>query len=151
MEREQWGEAEQELLAALDAVPTYAEATLALVALMRQIGRAEDALPFLVDLMHRDPYHFDALIALGETLLDLGRKQDAVTAFTRVLRFDPSHVGALYHEGAMLAELHRYREAVERWQRVITLAPTGEFARRARRQIKSAGELQRIFGARVAS
>jgi cytochrome c-type biogenesis protein CcmH/NrfG len=105
----------------------------------------------LVDLLQRDPYHFEALIALGEVLLDLDRKADAVTAFSRVLRFDPKHVGALFHEGAILAEQHRYREAIDRWQQVIELAPTSDYARRARREIRTAGDLQRIFGAKKAS
>jgi tetratricopeptide (TPR) repeat protein len=151
MERSEWREAEQELLAALDAVPTYAEATLTLATLRRDHGRADDALPLLIELLQGDPYHFDALIALGETLLALGRKPDAVVAFARVLRFDPYHVGALYHEGALLAEQHRFREAIDRWREVIELTPTSDYARRARREIRTAGDLQRIFGARIAS
>ncbi len=151
IEKRQYRDAEDELLAALDAVPTYAEATLELATLRRMIGHADTALPLLIDLLQRDPYHFDALIALGETLLVLGRKQDAVTAFTRVLRFDPNHVGALYHEGVLLAERRRYREAVDRWQRVLTLEPGGDFARRARREIRSATDLQRIFADRQAT
>jgi len=151
MERKAFRDAEQELVAALDAVPTYGEATLTLARLRRELGRANDALPLLVELLQRDPYHFDALIALGETLLDIGRKQDAVTAFARVLRFDPNHVGALYHEGASFAEQHRYREATDRWNRVIEIEPSGEFGKRARREIRTAGDLQRIFGAQAAS
>src|SRR6185503_6793278 len=42
-------EAEHELTAALDTVPTYAEATLALAGLRRQVGRAADALPLLIE------------------------------------------------------------------------------------------------------
>jgi tetratricopeptide (TPR) repeat protein len=144
-------EAEQELVAALDAVPTYAEATLELAALRRQAGRADDALPLLIDLLQRDPYHFDALIALGETLLSIGRKRDAITAFTRVLRFDPMHVGALYHEGALLVEQKRYREAITRWERVIAHAPASEYAKRAKREMRTAADLARIFGDRTTS
>jgi tetratricopeptide (TPR) repeat protein len=151
IERKEYREAETELLAALDSVPTYGDATLALGTLRCKQGRAAEALPVLIDLLRRDPYHFDALIALGETLLQLGRKQDAVTAFARVLRFDPKHVGALFHQGALLAEQHRYRDAIERWRQVIELAPSGEYARRARREIRTAGDLQRIFATRVAS
>ena len=66
-----------------------------------------------------------------------------MVAFTRVLRFDPNHVGALYYEGAVLAEQERYREAVDRFQQVIDMAPSSEFARRARREIKSATDLGR--------
>ena len=151
VERKELREAEQQLIAALDAVPTYGEATLTLATLRRDMGRPDEALPLLIDLLQGDPYHFDALISLGETLLALERKQDALFAFARVLRFDPYHVGALFHEGALLAEQHRYREAIERWREVIELQPTRDWARRARREIRTAGDLQKIFGARAAS
>jgi tetratricopeptide (TPR) repeat protein len=140
-------EAEQELVAALDAVPTYAEAALELATLRRRLSRPSEALTLLIDLLHRDPYHFDALIALGETLLALGRKRDAVHAFSRVLRFDPSHVGALFHEGTILFEQRRYRDAIDRWERVIDLGSSTEYARRARREIRTASDLLRILGA----
>ncbi|MDB4907507.1 MAG: hypothetical protein JWO05_2291 [Gemmatimonadetes bacterium] len=148
LDKQQPREAEVELLAALDAVPTYAEATLALARLRREHGRAEEALPLLIELLQRDPYHFDALIALGETLLALGRRQDAITAFTRVLRFDPEHVGALFHEGLLLSEQHRFAEATARWQKVIDLASSGDYARRARREMRTATDLQKVFGVR---
>jgi tetratricopeptide (TPR) repeat protein len=143
-------EAEVELVAALDAVPTYAEATLELATLRRRLGRSNDALALLVELLQRDPYHLDALLALGETLLTMNRKRDAVQAFARVLRFDPVNVGALFHEGAIMAEQRRYRDAVDRWQRVIDHGGSTEYARRARREIRTATDLQRILGARTA-
>jgi tetratricopeptide (TPR) repeat protein len=142
-------DAELELVAALDAVPTYAEATLELALLRRRSGRPADSLTLLVELLQRDPYHLDALLALGETLLDSGRKRDAVLAFSRVLRFDPANVGALFHEGAILSEQRRYRDAIDRWQRVIDLGGSTEYARRARREIRTATDLQRILGART--
>jgi cytochrome c-type biogenesis protein CcmH/NrfG len=74
-----------------------------------------------------------------------------VHAFARVLRFDPSHVGALFHEGGILGEQRRYRDAVQRWEKVIELAPTSDYARRARREIRTANDLQRVFGSRGAA
>jgi tetratricopeptide (TPR) repeat protein len=145
LERGQRREAEQELIAALDAVPTYTEATLALAAIQRESDRPAEALALLIDLLERDPYNLDALLSLGESLLALGRKQDAVQAFRRILRFDPDHVGALYHEGVLLNEQKRFRDAIERWRRVIDREPAGEFARRARRATRTATDLQSIF------
>ncbi|HEU4993987.1 MAG TPA: tetratricopeptide repeat protein [Gemmatimonadaceae bacterium] len=145
MDRQAWRDAEDELTAALDAVPTYGEATLTLAGLRLRLARPGQAMPLLIELLQRDPYHFDALIKLGETLLALGRKEDAVAAFRRVLRFDPRHVGALYHEGALMAEQHRYRDAIDRWRQVIEIAPSDDFARRARREIRTAADLERIF------
>ncbi len=141
-------EAEQELLSALDAVPTYSEATMELAALRRDAGRLAEARGLLIDLLRRDPYHFDALLALGEALGAAGMHHDAATAFSRILRFDPTHVGGLFHEGLLLKGQRRYREAIERWRRVLDLEPAGEFARRARREARSAADLAHIFGAR---
>jgi tetratricopeptide (TPR) repeat protein len=141
-------EAEYELVAALDAVPTYAQATLELAALRRLGGRPADALTLLIELVQRDPYHFDALLALGETLSALGQKRDAVHAFARVLRFDPHHAGALFHEGLLLAEQRRYNDAVARWEKVIEVGGSTEYGRRARREIRTVTDLQRILSAR---
>jgi tetratricopeptide (TPR) repeat protein len=143
--RGQLREAEQELEAALDAVPTYAEATLELASLRRASGHPENALEQLIALLERDPYHLDALLALGETLMALGKRRDASHALRRILRFDPSHVGALYYEGVLLNEQKRFRDAILRWRRVIELEPAGEFARRARRDARTAADLQAIF------
>jgi tetratricopeptide (TPR) repeat protein len=141
-------DAERELAAALDSVPTYTEAALALASLTRRLQRHDDSLGLLVDLLQRDPYNLDALTSLGETLFESGRRGDAAVAFARVLRFDPEHVGALYFEGVLAADQHRYREAIDRWRRVVELEPASEHARRARRDTRTAADLQRIFAAR---
>jgi len=72
-----------------------------------------------------------------------------VMAFARVLRFDPDHAGALFHQGTIYAEQRRYAQAMEKWQRVIELGGTTEYARRARREIRSASDLQSILGERA--
>ena len=148
MQRQLWTEAEHELVTALDTVPTYAEATLELATLRRLTGRPREAVSMLVDLLQRDPYSFDGLIALGETLLELGRKADAGTAFHRVLAFDPDHVGAMFYEGVLLADQKRYQEAIAQWARVVDLEPAGEYARRARRESRTAADLLKVFGGR---
>ncbi len=141
-------EAERELAGALDSVPTYTEAALALAGLRRRLNRHADSLGLLVELLQRDPYNLDALVSLGETLFGCGQRADAAVAFGRVLRFDPEHVGALYFEGVLAADQHRYREAIDRWRRVVDLEPASEYARRARRDSRTAADLQRIFAAR---
>jgi tetratricopeptide (TPR) repeat protein len=141
-------DAERELTAALDSVPTYTEAALSLAALRRRLQRHPESLALLVDLLQRDPYNLDALTSLGETLFEGSHRRDAAVAFARVLRFDPEHVGALYFVGVLAAEQHRYREAIDCWRRVIELEPASEFARRARRDTRTAADLQRIFAAR---
>jgi cytochrome c-type biogenesis protein CcmH/NrfG len=49
----------------------------------------------------------------------------------------------------LLSEQRRYREAIERWQKLLDLDGSNEYARRARREIRTAMDLQRILGART--
>jgi tetratricopeptide (TPR) repeat protein len=149
MQRERWREAETELTAALDAVPTYAEATLELATLRRLTGDRQGAVDLLVDLLVRDSYNFDGHIALGATLIELGRHTDAATAFRRVLAFDPDHAAATFYDGVILAGQKRYREAVERWRRVVELEPAGDYARRSRREMRTAENLLTVFRNRL--
>jgi tetratricopeptide (TPR) repeat protein len=146
MQREAWRDAEDELIAALEAVPTYTEATLELATLRRRMGRQGEAIGLLVELLQRDSYNFDAIIALGETLIEMRRMKDAAMAFRRVLAFDADNVGALFYEGVLLADQKNFPEAIARWDRVVDLEPAGEFARRARKESRSAADLLKVFG-----
>ncbi|HEY9479279.1 MAG TPA: tetratricopeptide repeat protein, partial [Gemmatimonadaceae bacterium] len=139
---------EMELLAALEAVPTYVEATLALADVRRRFGRQRDAILPLVELLERDPYNTDALLVLAEILLETGRREDAAIAVARLLRFDPRNPGALFNQGLLLSDAHRYREAIALWQQVVELEPEGEYALRARREARTAADLLRIFRSR---
>jgi tetratricopeptide (TPR) repeat protein len=147
-ERGEPAKAEESLLAALEAVPTYVEAMLALANVRRRFGRVDAALEPLVELLRRDPYNIDALLSLSEVLLELDRHRDAAISIDRVLRFDPRHVVALFLKGQLLADRHRYRDAIATWQRVVELDPTCEHARQARRESRTAADLLRIFRSR---
>lgn len=142
-------DAERELEAALDSVPTYADAVLALARLRRECARAADTIELLARFLQGNPFHLDALASLGESLFLAARREDARVAFARILRFDADHVAALYFQGVLLAEGHRFDEAMAHWARVVDLEPAGEFARRARRDARTAQDLQRIFAGRA--
>jgi tetratricopeptide (TPR) repeat protein len=141
-------DAEAELVAALASNPASVDAALQLAALRRGQRRPAETVELLVGVLQRDPWNLDALASLGESLFHSGRRDDARLAFARVLRFDPDHVGALYFDGVLLAEARQFDAAVDRWSNVIALEPAGEFARRARRDTRTALDLQRIFSAR---
>jgi tetratricopeptide (TPR) repeat protein len=141
-------EAATELDAALASVPSFEDALLALASLRREQGRPADSIDLLAAHLRDSPYHLDALASLGESLFLCDRREDAAFAFGRVLRFDPEHVAALYFDGVLLAEGHRYADAVARWAQVLDLEPVGDFARRARRDTRTAQDLQRIFADR---
>ncbi|HEU4682383.1 MAG TPA: tetratricopeptide repeat protein, partial [Gemmatimonadales bacterium] len=146
-ERNNWAAARSAYEHALDLLPTYGTAALALADLIRRTASPREAIPVLVKLLETDPYELEALTALGRVLLEDGRTDQALEALTRVLRFDPDHAAALYHQGTCFARQRQFDQAVQVWERVIQLEPEGRFATEARSRARSARDLQHIFAA----
>jgi tetratricopeptide (TPR) repeat protein len=144
-EKEDWNEAQRAYERALDALPTFHEAALALADLLRRVGRVRQAVVRLAEMLEQDPYDLLALLLLGRALLDDKRDAQAHEAFRRALKFDPEQVEALFQLGVALARLHRYGEAVEAWERVTRIDPAGPFAQRARAHARTALDLKHIF------
>jgi tetratricopeptide (TPR) repeat protein len=144
-EKEEWAPAQQAYEQALDALPTFHEAALALADVLRRTGRVRAAVVRLAEMLEQDPYDLEALLLLGRALMDDKRADAALQAFQRLLKYDPEHLGALFHLGVVLARLHRYGEAVEAWETVTRLDPASSYAQRARLHARTALDLQHIF------
>ncbi len=140
-----FADAERQLVAALEAVPTYVDATLELASVRRQMGNLREALEPLVKLLTRDPSHIDGLVTLAGTLLELQRPEDTARALERVRHLDPDHPPALHLEAVLLAGRRHYLEAIERWNRVVELAPATDAAEKARRGARAATMMLRGF------
>ena len=104
----------------------------------------------LIPVLEADPYELDALALLGCALIDDGRADRGSEAFVRLLKFDPDRAEAHFHLRQEWAQLRRYPEAVQEWERVMQLQPAGELAQQARRNARSARDLQHIFAQRKA-
>ena len=149
-EREEWREAQEAYERALEVLPTFSDANLALADLLRRSGQAPQAIRRLAETLEQDPYDLPALLLLGRALLDDKRHEAALEAFRRALKFDPDQVEAVFQLGVALARLHRYAEAVQAWERVTRLDPSGPFAQRARMHARTALDLQHIFASDAA-
>jgi tetratricopeptide (TPR) repeat protein len=130
---------------ALDVLPTYHDAALALAALYRRGGKARAAVNLLVELLATDPGDLDTLVALGQALMDDGRTENALGVFQRALGFKPDHVASHFYAGAAFARLKRYKEAAAEFNQVVKLEPAGPFAQDAKKHARSAQDLQRVF------
>ncbi len=144
-QRENWTAARTSYERALDLLPTFVEAALALADLLRRTDSAGAALEVLVNLLINDPFELDALQLLGRTLIDDGRPERALESFGRILKFDPDHTGALYYAGVALTRMRRYHQAVQLWERVVQSDPASSFAQLARNESRSARDLQHIL------
>lgn len=143
--RENWTAARAAYSRAIDLLPTFVEAALALADLLRRTDSPASALEVLVSLLINDPFELDALQLLGRTLIDDNRPERALEAFGRILKFDPDHTGALYYAGVALTRMRRYHQAVQLWEKVVQADPSSSFAQLARSETRSARDLQHIL------
>jgi tetratricopeptide (TPR) repeat protein len=148
--REDWAAAEASYQAALDQLPTFFEAAVALAELHRRTGAPRKAIHLLADVLTADSTAIEALLVLGKALLEDGRVDQALHSFERVLTHDQHHLPALFFSGVVFARQRRYQQAVERWDRVIDLDPSGPYAHRARKHARTALDLRHIFEGEVA-
>ncbi len=147
--RENWTGARAAYERALDLLPTYVEAGLALADLLRRTEARPAATDVLVSLLIHDPYDLEALQLLGRTLIDDGRPERALEAFSRILKFAPDCTGALYYGGVALARMRRYHQALQLWEKVVQADPASSFAQLARNEARSARDLERILVSRA--
>ena len=143
--RENWVAARLAYERALDLLPTFMEAALALADLVRRVETPGAAVSILVDVLTTEPWELDALLLLARCLLDDGRPEQALEALTRLLKFDSENDAALFNLGVALARLRRYRDAVQVWERVVQIDASGPYAQPARRHARSARDLEHIF------
>ena len=143
--REDWYGAEAAYREALDALPAYSEAAVALANLFVKRDTPRDAVDLLIDILAVCPSDRNALFALGRALFRDDHIDEALQAFERLVTYDDTNVEALFYMAVGLARRRHFTQAVAAWQRVIALDPASSAAQRARRHIRSATDLKRIF------
>ncbi len=109
-------EAEEELVHALDTVPTFHDAARALAELRVDMGRPSDAMQALVRPLRANPRDADLLVALAEALLALGREEQALSAIARAAAVSPDHAGVRTLQGYMALRAGRDAEALQHWR-----------------------------------
>ena len=149
-QEEEWDDARQAYEKALDTLPTFHDAAMALSDLLRRTGKTRQAVTRLAEMLEQDPYDLEALLLLGRALLDDKRYDHALAAFNRALKFETENVTAWFHVGVAHARLHRYAEAVEAWEKVTRIDPGSEYAQRARQHARTALDLRHIFSSDAA-
>jgi tetratricopeptide (TPR) repeat protein len=117
-------DAEQELIRALESVPTYTAAAQALAELREDLGRPSDAMQALVRPLRSDPRNADLLVTLASALLALGRDEQATSAVTRAAAVAPDHAGVRTLQGYMALRLGRIDDSLLHWR--VALEGTDE-------------------------
>jgi Tfp pilus assembly protein PilF len=125
-------EAEQELVRALESVPTFHDAARALAELRVDLGRPSDAMQALVRPLRSNPRDADLLVALAEALLALGREEQALSAISRGAAVAPDHAGVRTLQGFLALRAGRDAEALQHWRVAAEASGDDRWSARAR-------------------
>ncbi len=111
------------LLASLEP---SAEAYHNLGIVLRNQGRAAEAVAQYEKALRIDPEFADAHNDLGSALYEIGRREEAVTHYQQALRIKPEFAEAHFNWGVALAQTGQIREAMGHYEQALRINP--EFA-----------------------
>ncbi|MDP2600163.1 MAG: tetratricopeptide repeat protein [Deltaproteobacteria bacterium] len=92
-------------------------------AVLKKLGRDEEALAAYDKAIAIDPNYAYAHNNRGNVLEKLGRDQEALASFDKALAIDLNEAFAHYNRGVVLCKLGRYEEALASFDKVIAIDP----------------------------
>jgi protein O-GlcNAc transferase len=97
---------------------------LSLAERLLEQGKAQQALPLLVEQCEITPRDAHAWFLLGACNHQAGHLEDALSALEHTLSLEPRHLQARSALGAVLSDLGRLQEALHVYRKALHLAPT---------------------------
>jgi len=94
-----------------------------LATVLKQAGRAADALPHMQKAVELSPGDVEARFNLGAIQQELGQLQEAVATYRRTLELQPTLVEAQFNLGFALQGLGQYAEAAACYRQVLKVQP----------------------------
>ncbi len=99
------------------------ELTLRLAGMLLEQGHADQAEPYLQELVRRDPGSAISLALLSLAQADLGESQEAMTDAEHAIRYGGENQSVYFYVGRAMAVAHRNDLAEEYLGRAVTLEP----------------------------
>lgn len=115
--------AERSYLDALAALPGRPSTLLNLALVRLDLGRAEQALADVQQVLQADPSDADAWATAGRALQALGRPDDELAALDRLLALRPPTAALWHRRGLLLGRLERPAEALAAFDAALALDP----------------------------
>ena len=111
-------------------------------AVLKALGRYEEALAAYDTALTAKDDLVDALHERGVTLRELGRYEDALASFERALRANPRFAVAFYNRGLVLQDLGRNQDAVASYDHALAIEP--RFVEAMNNRGRALADLQRF-------
>lgn len=112
-----------------EELPGMFEACAALGAVLRRMGRLEEAAEVYETYLEEDPVNPEMLVEHGICLSDLERFGEAVERFRLCLSLEPGHPGSLYNLGVTYYRMGNNRQALATMRRAYEAEPTNPLTR----------------------
>jgi tetratricopeptide (TPR) repeat protein len=90
---------------------------------LRNVGRLDEALDILNNLLGQDANFTQALDYRGAVLWRQGRLEEALADYERLLKRNPGRGDVLFRAGTILDQLGRHEEALSRYDRAVGIDP----------------------------
>jgi tetratricopeptide (TPR) repeat protein len=95
----------------------------------QQLGRLNEAVPFLNKALQQDPLYCDAHHLLGYLLYQQGKPREAIPFLRKSLEINPEYSSAYTHIGLALCQLGKIEEGVENFNRALEINPNSSLVR----------------------
>ncbi len=89
--------------------------------ILHKMGRQEEAIEILKEVLDQDVEDDEAWFILGEILEDMGDEEEAEGAYARCLKFNHRNLGCWANRGNVLLSMGRYNEALLCYERAISI------------------------------
>lgn len=115
--------------------------------LASEMGKPEDAISYLRQLLKADPSNTEARLELGRLLYANNDIAGATTETAKILEKDPKQVDALYNLGAINANLGKLDTARDYWNRAVSSGPDSESGHKAKDGLQKLGPANAVVQA----
>jgi Tfp pilus assembly protein PilF len=102
---------------------------------LNALGRKEQAVERLHQVIEMEPHRAEAWTNLGVILHDVGRREEALAALEQAVLLDPQDASAHYNLADALEDVNRGAEAIEHWKAYLRLDGTGPWGQYARKRL----------------
>lgn len=110
-----------EYVLAVDIKKNDYESYFKITNLLKDLGKKDEAIEMLQNLLRNKPDYYDASIQLGELLCEQERFKEALTVYHDALRYNPAEYELYYNLGIVYTRLSDFQAAKEMYEKAAEI------------------------------
>jgi len=122
-QKKDWAGAEAGYKKALELKPDFNEATMGLVGVYRNTGRAAEAEQLMAKAASESPQDPKVQYQVGINAFNSGKTDEAIAAFSKAAELDPSNAEAHFYLGSLMVGQNKIPEAISHLEKYLASNP----------------------------